>query len=33
MSDETGDLRRQNADDAKGTFNRSRCVAMMSGLC
>ena len=32
VSDETGDLRRQNADDAKGTFNRSRCVAMMSGF-
>ena len=28
-----GNLRRQNANDATGTFNRSRNVALMSGLC
>jgi len=28
-----GNLRRQNANDATGTFNRSRNVAPMSWLC
>ena len=28
-----GNLRRQNANDATGTFNRSGNVAPMSGLC